>query len=68
MTGREFIRRLRRLGRKRGVQVTVEATRGKGSHQTVCYGARRTIVQSGEIPSGTLRAMCRQLGIDPRDL
>jgi len=68
MTGREFVRRLRRLGRKHGVAVTLVASRGKGGHQTVYYGERFTIVQTGEIPAGTLHRMCRQLAIDPKDL
>ncbi len=68
MTGREFVRRLRRLGRKQGVAVALVPSRGKGGHQTLYYGERFTIVQTGEIPPGTLRRMCRQLGIDPKDL
>jgi len=68
MNGKEFIRRVRKLGRKTGHSVHVVAHRGKGGHQTLYYGKRHTVVQTGEIPTGTFRAMCRQLGIDPKDL
>lgn len=68
MNGKEYIRKVRKLGRKKGVAVRVDSARGKGGHQTLYYGARRTIVQTGEIPTGTFRAMCAQLGIDPGEL
>jgi len=70
MIGREFIARVRKLGRKAGTEVRIETQRGKGSHRTLRYGRRLTIVKDPrkEIGTGLLRAMCRQLGIDPRDL
>lgn len=70
MTGAEFIRKLRRLGRRTGVEVTFETHKGKGSHGTVHYGSRRTTVKDrkAEIGRGLLRAMCRDLGVDPKDL
>ena len=37
MNGREFISRVRKLGRKNGVDTTVDAQRGKGSHVTLYY-------------------------------
>ena len=40
MTGDEFVRRLRRLGRERGVAVRFESRPGKGSHGR---GERRAI-------------------------
>ncbi|WP_258187061.1 hypothetical protein [Variovorax sp. WS11] len=39
MTGNEFIRKLKMLGKARRVRVTLNASRGKGSHQTLYYGA-----------------------------
>jgi mRNA interferase HicA len=68
----EFLRAVERLGRKRGVDVRIESGRGKGSHRTVWFGCRRTILSyhggGREVPPGTLRAMLRQLGLSPRDL
>lgn len=70
MTGNEFMRKLKRLGRSRGVAVVLSAARGKGSHQTLYYGTAFTIVRNlkDELKTGTLHAMCKQLGIDPADL
>jgi mRNA interferase HicA len=68
VTGAEFIRRLRRLGRKRRVEVRHDARRGKGDHGMLHYGDRRTIVGGlGELPKGTLRAMLPQLGLTMAD-
>ncbi len=70
MTGEEFIRKVRKLGRKRGVDVWVDTKRGKGSHVMLYYGSRRTVVcsTSRDLGAGLLRAMCDQIGIDIRDL
>jgi len=68
MNGAEFIRRGRRLGRKRDIAVTLESARGKGGHRTLRFGDRLTVVKSGEIGKGLLRAMCRQLDIDPDEI
>ena len=70
MTGNEFLRRLRALGRKRGGPVLLDAARGKGSHQTVHFGTVYTIPRNpkDELETGTLHAMCVQLGIKVTDL
>jgi mRNA interferase HicA len=70
MTGNEFIRRLRRLGRERGIEVRLDELKGKGSHAALYYGRRRTTLKDRrkEIGPGLLRSMLRQLGLDPRDL
>lgn len=64
MTDREFLRRLRRYARKRGVSVVVQPDRGKGSHARVWLGDRATTLSRGELQPGKLRAMLRQLDID----
>ena len=65
MTGNEFIRKVRRLGRKNGVRVTFVPRRGKGSHGTLFYGSRFTVVRNprDELKTGTLHAMLDQLGL-----
>ena len=67
--GREFIKRVSELGATRAVPVRVEAKRGKGSHITLYYGARKTVVKDlrKEIAPGLLSAMLRQLGLTRRD-
>ena len=70
MNGGEFLRKLRRLGRRLGILVEVVEFRGKGSHARVYLGDRYTTIKDRrkELPKGLLRGMCRQLGIDPKDL
>ena len=70
MTGAELIRALRKLGRRRGVEVRFVNRRGKGSHGTLYWGDRKTIVKDRkkELSRGLLVDMLRQLGLDPRDL
>ena len=70
MTGREFIRRVRRLARKRGLRVVLEVSAGKGDHATFYLDGRRTVIPDmrHDIPRGTFHNMCKQLGIDAGDL
>ncbi len=70
MRGNEFIRKVKSLGKARGVSVTLNASRGKGSHQTLYYGSAFTIVRNpkDELKTGTFHAMCNQLGINAGDL
>ena len=70
MKGREFVARVRRLGRKRGVAVAFDPEHGKGSHGTLRYGTRSTTVPDlrKELKTGLLHAMCRRLGIALDDL
>ena len=69
ITGREFIQRVSELGAARAVPVRVEAKRGKGSHITLYYSPRKTVVKDlrKEIAPGLLSAMIRQLGLARRD-
>jgi mRNA interferase HicA len=62
MRGNEFIKRLKQLARERGIDVRIDKKRGKGSHLTLYYGDRLTIVRnpSDELKTGTLNAMLRQ--------
>ena len=70
ITGHEFIRRVRRLGRQRGIKVAFVAERGKGSHGTLYYSERLTIVRNpqDELKTGTLHALLAQLGLSRSDL
>jgi mRNA interferase HicA len=70
MTGNEFIRKVKALGKGRGIAVVLNASRGKGSHQTLYFGTVFTVVRNpkDELKTGTLHAMCAQLGIKVRDL
>lgn len=48
----------------------VDERRGKGSHVTLYYGSRFTVVRSpkDEIKTGTFHAMLKQLGITLDDI
>ena len=65
MKGRDFIARVRKIARDRGVLVRIDTKRGKGSHITVYYDARKTIVKDRrkDLPPGLLSEMARQLGL-----
>ena len=70
MTGNEFLRRIRRLGRERGIAVYYDAAHGKGSHGTLYYGSRRTTLKDprAELGRGLLRRMLADLGLVSSDL
>ena len=70
MNGNEFIRKVKRLGKERGVTVQFVARRGKGSHGTLFYGTQFTIVRNpkDELKTGTLHAMLTQLGLKSEEL
>lgn len=67
--GRDFVNRVFELSRERGVSVRVDTERGKGSHVTVYYGLRFTILKGRrkDIGPGLLSAMIRQPGLDRSD-
>jgi len=69
MKGREFIDRVKDIGRARGVEVRFDAGHGKGSHGRLYFGSAWTTVKDRkkEIGRGLLIAMIRQLGLDPDD-
>ena len=70
VTGAEFIRKVRKVGRKRGVVVEFVAERGKGSHGTLYCGGKRTTVKhrQAELSPGLLHAMLEQIGLTIEDL
>ena len=63
MTGGEFERKIRKLGRKSGVPVSFDSSHGKGSHGRLYYGDRFTTLKDRkkEIGPGLLKAMLDQL-------
>ena len=70
VTGNDLIRRVKRLGKKRGVEVVFVARRGKGSHGTLFYGSRFAVIPSlkNELKTGTLHGILSQLGLKLEDL
>lgn len=70
MKGSELVRLIRKVGRRRGVIVELVPERGKGSHGTLYFGERFTVVRNlkDELKTGTLHAMLKQLGLTLEDL
>jgi len=70
MKGSEFIEKIKRLGRNRDVPVRLVTERGKGSHATLYFGARFTIVKDRkkEIGPGLLKKMLADLGLSKADI
>ena len=68
VTAQELVRRLKKMARKQGLPI--EFSPGKGDHMKVRMGERLTVFPGtrGELSLGTLRAICRQLGVDPKKL
>jgi mRNA interferase HicA len=69
MTGNEFLRRIARLGRARGIAVRFDRRHGKGSHGTLHYGTYKTTLKDlrKEIGTGLLHDMLAQLGLSRHD-
>ena len=70
MTSAELLRRLKKLARRRGEHLFILHERGKGSHTLVRLDGREAVVPhlDRELPTGTLHAVLRQLGLSREDL
>jgi len=70
MNGHEFLDRIKRLGRKRGVAVEFDPRHGKGSHGRLYVGSRFTTLKDRrkEIGPGLLGKVPRDLGLTWADL
>ena len=70
MTGDEFVRRVRGIGRERDIVFRFEARPGKGSHGRLYFGERFATLKDRrkEIGAGLLAAMLGQLGLDRKAL
>ena len=70
MTGDEFVKRIRKLGRERGGEVRFDPRTGKGSHGRLYFGNRFTTVKDRrkDLGQGQLPAMLRQLGLSRDDV
>lgn len=70
MKGSEFLKKIKKLGKNRGIKVELVQQRGKGSHSTLFFGQNFTIIRNlkDELKTGTYNAMLKQLNIDKDDL
>ncbi|MEA5578782.1 type II toxin-antitoxin system HicA family toxin [Anabaena sp. UHCC 0451] len=70
MKGSEFIRKVKKLAKERNIIAYVDQKRGKGSHVTLYFGDKFTIVRNpkDELKTGTFKAMLNQLGIEEDEI
>jgi predicted RNA binding protein YcfA (HicA-like mRNA interferase family) len=70
MNGRQLLRKLRRIGRERGIAVEVDSSHGRGSHSLVRFGDRTTTLPDlrRDVRPGLLSAIMRQLDLTREDL
>ncbi len=70
MRGNEFIKKVKKIAKERGISAYVDQKRGKGSHVTLYFGDQFTIVRDPkkELKTGTLKAMLRQLGLEDKEI
>jgi len=66
----EFLRRVKKLARRTNTPCRFVAQHGKGSHGTLYFGPGATTVKDlkKEMSESLLHDMCRQLGIDKKNL
>ena len=67
----EFLRKVRKYARGRGLAYELDTSQGKGGHAMLYPGARRTVVPmhaGRELGKGLLHAMLKDLGLTVRDL
>lgn len=70
VNGSEFIKKIKRLGKERGLYVSYEPRHGKGSHGQLLFGECLTTVKDPkkEIGPGLLHDMLKQLGLSKEDI
>lgn len=70
MRGREFLKRVQNLARRRGLACSWNPDKGRGSHGVLKLGDRRTVIRNlkDELKTGTLHAMLKQLSLNYEDI
>lgn len=70
MNGNELIKKLKRIAKDRDVGFQVDKERGKGSHSTLYFDSRMTVIKDPkkEIGPGLLKSMLNDLGLTREDL
>ena len=70
MNGNELIIILKKIGREKGLAVRLDRKRGKGSHFTLYFGVKRTIMKdrTKEIGPGLLNNILANLGLKKEDI
>lgn len=66
MKVKDLVRNLRAYARSKSLRFEVVKSRGKGSHQMLYLGSRKTTIlaPNKELKVGTLKAILRRLGVE----
>jgi len=67
MNSKAFIRRARRYAKRHDLAFHFDARKGKGSHGCLFLGEKLTTVKHGNISTGLIRKMLRDLCIDTEE-
>jgi mRNA interferase HicA len=70
MTGNELIKRLKKVAKKRDLAFRLDRKRGKGSHFTLYFGKKYTVMKdrTNEIGPGLLKKILDNLGLTREDI
>lgn len=70
MNGSELLKRLKKIARERNLRIELVHERGKGSHGTLYFGNRFTVMKDRkkEIGPGLLKKMLNDLGLEKSDI
>jgi len=60
----QLIRELRKEAKARGLEFRFDKKRGKGSHGTIHFGDRKMTCPKGELKTGLVKAIKKQLGVE----
>ncbi len=63
MKRREFIKKIRKLAKEKGLEVTIDKRKGKGSHYMAFVGDRRATIPK-KLPPPLREAILKQLGLE----
>lgn len=66
MNTKQFVHKLKRWARGRGIDFDIRKHEGKGSHRTIYIGNRKTTVPwtTNDLTTGTVRGVLKQLEVD----
>lgn len=70
MTGKEFLRKVRKVAKRQKQSFEWHPNLGKGSHGVIKLGQKKSVLRNtkDELKTGTLNAMLKQLGLSQEDL
>ena len=70
MNGNEFLKKIKKLAKRKNKYLELFRAYGKGSHSTLKYGNKKTTIKDlkKEIGPGLLLKMLKQLEIDKDEL